>query len=84
MRVASKMLTFVHMEQTTNQTNKTKFVCPVDGEISNDDVAFLCNHCKQEEVILQDGLYLCPGCLMPGENFECMICGSKEVKMVKS
>lgn len=71
------------MEQTTPQKDETKFVCPNCGEISQDDVAFLCNHCKQEEVIEQDGLYLCPACLMPGENFECMICESKEVKMVK-
>ena len=69
----------------TNTENKQefKFVCPNCGEISIDNVAFLCNHCKQEDVVMHDGLYLCPACLMPGENFECMICESKEVKMVK-
>ncbi len=71
------------MEENTKQIKELKFVCPVDGELSSDDVAFLCNHCKQEEVILQNGMYLCPACLMPGENFECMICGSREVKMLK-
>jgi hypothetical protein len=60
-----------------------KFVCPNDGEIERDDVAFLCNTCEQSEMILKDGIYMCPSCLKPGENFECMICESTEVKMKK-
>ncbi|HLD51530.1 hypothetical protein A3K34_04370 [candidate division WWE3 bacterium RIFOXYC1_FULL_40_10] len=59
----------------------TKFICPNCGEISQDDVIFLCNTCKQEELVLKDGVYMCPSCLLPGENFECMHCESKEVKM---
>lgn len=79
------------MKENTNTTNiddvkdsdLVKFICPNDGEISQDDVIFLCNVCKQDEVILKDGLYMCPSCLNPGENFQCMICDSKEVKMVE-
>ena len=57
------------------------FTCPNDGNISRDDVLFLCNTCKQEELILKEGVYMCPSCLKPGENFECSICESKEVEM---
>lgn len=60
-----------------------KFVCPACGIVAQDDVIFLCNTCKQEDLLFKDGLYMCPSCLLPGENFECMLCGSKEVKMVK-
>lgn len=70
------------------KTNKTQeedfeFVCPKCGKISRDDVVFLCNTCSREEVVFQDGIYMCPACLNPGNNFECMICESKEVKMLK-
>lgn len=61
---------------------EVKFICPNDGEISQDDVIFLCNHCKQDELIYQDGIYMCPSCFTPGQNFQCMLCDSKEVKMV--
>lgn len=62
--------------------NKTiKFVCPNDGEVERDDVVFLCNNCKREDLIFQNGIYMCPSCLMPGENFECMLCESKKVEM---
>lgn len=57
------------------------FDCPKCGKIPQDQVLFLCNHCEKEELILKDGLYICPACLLPGENFECMNCGSKEVKI---
>ncbi len=57
------------------------FKCPNCGTISQDDVIFLCNTCKQEEVIYKDGIYICPSCLAPGENFQCMLCDSKKVKM---
>lgn len=58
-----------------------KFVCPNCGEIERDDVAFLCNTCDKTKMILKDGIYMCPSCLKPGENFECMKCESSEVKM---
>lgn len=58
-----------------------KFLCPNCGEISRDDVVFLCNTCKQEDLIYSDGIYMCPSCLVPGENFQCMVCDSKAVKM---
>lgn len=57
------------------------FWCPKCGTISQEDVLFLCNKCKQDDLIFKDNLYICPSCLLPGENFECMLCGSKEVKM---
>jgi predicted RNA-binding Zn-ribbon protein involved in translation (DUF1610 family) len=60
-----------------------KFICPNCGEISRDDVVFLCNKCRQEELIFQDGVYMCPACLVPGDNFQCMLCDSKEVVMKK-
>lgn len=59
-----------------------KFICPNDGEIERDDVVFLCNNCKREELIFRNGMYICPSCLIPGKNFECMLCESKDVKMV--
>lgn len=58
-----------------------KFVCPNCGNIARDDVIFLCNHCKQEDLIYKEGVYMCPACLAPGENFQCMLCDSKEVKL---
>lgn len=72
----------INEEQDLNQEAKVKFVCPNCGEIERDDVLFLCNTCGREELMLKDGIYMCPSCLMPGENFECDLCGSKEVKMV--
>lgn len=66
------------MEDTKPQV---KFKCPNCGEIAQDDVIFLCNVCSQEDLIFKDGIYMCPSCLQPGDNFECMLCGSKEVKM---
>ncbi|GIW69282.1 MAG: hypothetical protein KatS3mg101_0029 [Patescibacteria group bacterium] len=59
-----------------------KFKCPNCGKITQDNVLFLCNTCKQEELVEKDGLYICPACLKPGENFECVSCGSKEVKLL--
>lgn len=58
-----------------------KFKCPNCGEISQDDVVFLCNKCEQADMVVKDSVYMCPSCLLPGENFECMVCGSKEVTM---
>lgn len=63
-------------------SSNTVFKCPNCGKVSQDDVIFLCNTCKSDELIEKDGLYICPSCLIPGENFECMLCGSQEVKML--
>ncbi len=70
-------------EPTQNQENTTsaKFKCPKCGKIERDDVVFLCNTCEQKEMIHKDGIYMCPSCLKPGKNFECMLCDSKEVEM---
>jgi predicted RNA-binding Zn-ribbon protein involved in translation (DUF1610 family) len=67
------------MEETS--VNPILFLCPKCGKIPQDQVIFLCNQCKEEELIQKDGLYMCPACLRPGENFECMGCGSKKVKI---
>ena len=66
--------------EETNESLLT-FLCPKCGKISQDKVIFLCNHCKENELIQKDNLYMCPACLKPGENFECMDCGSKDVKI---
>lgn len=65
----------------TEEPKNTEFECPKDGKISRDDVIFLCNNCSKDDVVYKDGIYMCPSCLYPGENFECMICGSKKVQM---
>lgn len=62
-------------------SENAKFTCPNDGEISQNDVIFLCNNCSQQELKIVNDVYLCPSCLRPGKNFQCMICESKEVKM---
>lgn len=59
------------------------FTCPKCGEISQDDVVFLCNTCERSELMFKDGLYICPSCLVPGKNFQCMLCDSKDVVMTK-
>jgi predicted RNA-binding Zn-ribbon protein involved in translation (DUF1610 family) len=58
-----------------------EFVCPKCGKISQNDVVFLCNTCENSDLIFKDGIYMCPQCLCPGDNFECMKCGSKSVRM---
>jgi hypothetical protein len=55
--------------------------CPNCGEVTQDNVIFLCNQCKQEELVFKDGAYMCPACFLPGENFQCMICGSTQVTL---
>lgn len=56
------------------------FKCPNDGKIHVDDVLFLCNTCSQRDLVLVDGVYMCPTCLKPGKNFECSICGSTDIE----
>jgi len=62
-------------------SSNVEFSCPNHGTIPQDDVIFICNKCHQEEMIFKNGMYICPACLIPGENFECMKCGSKKVTM---
>lgn len=66
------------------EPDKLKFKCPNCGELSQDDVFFLCNVCEQDDLILKNGVYICPSCLQPGENFECIKCGSKKVHLESS
>lgn len=68
-------------QNVTNEESSLVFLCPNDGEISRDDVIFLCNTCGRDEIIEKEGVYMCPSCLAPGENFECLICESRDVKM---
>lgn len=60
-----------------------EFICPNCGKIPQNDVVFLCNTCENSELIYMDGIYLCPQCFSPGDNFECMRCESKKVQMRK-
>lgn len=59
-----------------------KFQCPNCGRVSGEEVAFLCNTCREEDLIEKDGLFVCPQCFTEGQNFECMNCQSKDVKAV--
>lgn len=60
---------------------KAEFECPKCGKVSQDDVAFLCNTCNNKDLVYHGGLYMCPSCMNEGQNFQCMLCGSKEVKV---
>ena len=62
-------------------SSAVRFTCPNDGEIAQSDVVFLCNNCSRDQLVYKNGIYMCPSCLKPGENFQCMLCDSKEVKM---
>lgn len=66
------------MEETQSTA---KFICPNDGEVSQDDVVFLCNVCTHDQIKEVDGLYICKQCETSANPLECRICGSKEVKM---
>lgn len=57
------------------------FNCPNCGKLNQDEVIFNCNKCDQGELIFKEGVYMCPQCLAPGENFECFTCGSKKVTL---
>lgn len=67
-------------DDVTDETT-AKFTCPSCGVISRDAVLFLCNTCPSTDLVHKDGIYMCPSCLQPGDNFECTLCGSKAVKM---
>src|SRR3989344_1623505 len=60
------------MEDVTPQiqipdSENADFICPKDGKISQNDVVFLCNKCKQADLVLKGGIYMCPTCFFPGE-----------------
>jgi len=57
------------------------FTCPDCEVITQDDVIFTCNVCESDKLIYKEGVYMCPQCLAPGENFQCMKCGNKNVKL---
>lgn len=72
------------MEQNYTENSHPEhavFSCPSCGVLDRDEVVFLCNTCTQSEVIYKDGIYMCPSCLAPGHNFQCMKCDSKDVTM---
>jgi len=61
--------------------NAPVFVCPNDGVLSNDDVAFVCNTCDTTEVKVVDGMYVCPQCFTHIHPFQCRICDSTKVAL---
>lgn len=63
-------------------SKKLRFICPNDGEIARENVAFLCNTCKKENLLKRGDLFLCPRCLKEGKNFQCMVCQSDEVAVL--
>jgi hypothetical protein len=67
--------------ETTEEVKELDFVCPNCGHKHQDDIIFLCNKCDTKDMIKKDGIYICPQCLSKGENFMCMSCDSKEVKL---
>lgn len=64
-----------------NKGSGVYFVCPSHGRIPREEVVFLCNKCGSQEMVLKNGMYLCPQCLRPGENFQCRLCDSTGVKL---
>jgi predicted RNA-binding Zn-ribbon protein involved in translation (DUF1610 family) len=74
-------LDILNEETEVEEVKELDFVCPNCGEIHQDDVVFLCNTCDAKDMIKKDGSYICPQCLTSGENFMCMSCDSKEVKL---
>jgi len=67
-----------------NQDISLNFSCPNCGNISSDDVLFLCNRCDSKEMIDVANVHICPSCLQKGENFMCLRCDSKQVKLKNS
>jgi Zn finger protein HypA/HybF involved in hydrogenase expression len=74
-------LDILNEETKVEEVKELDFLCPNCGEIHQDDVVFLCNTCEAKDMIKKDGNYICPKCLTNGENFMCMSCDSKEVKL---
>jgi len=64
-----------------DESIKAKFICPNCGEVSQEDVAFLCNTCQSNEVEEVDGVFMCPICKIKSEPLMCRVCESKDVHM---
>jgi hypothetical protein len=73
----------IFLEEDSSQeiVKELDFKCPKCGDIHQDEVIFLCNKCDSKHMLKKDGIYICPQCLTNGENFMCMNCDSKEVKL---
>lgn len=69
------------LEEEVLGSKTAEFKCPNCGIISQDDVIFTCNVCESNELIFKEGVYMCPQCLNPGENFTCQLCESKKVTL---
>lgn len=69
------------MDEQKKTESKITFICPNDGEIDQDDVAFICNVCSADELKEVDGVYICTQCKTSAHPLECRICNSKDVKM---
>lgn len=72
---------YLDHDKNSDEGSKVYFVCPKCGRIPREEVVFLCNTCGPQEMKVKGGMYLCPQCLHPGENFQCFLCGSKEVEL---
>ena len=58
------------------------FSCPHCGEISQDDVIFLCNTCDHSQMIEKHGNFFCPQCFSEiKEKFMCRLCDNRMVKI---
>ncbi len=68
-------------EEKPQKKGNVKFECPNCGLIDRENVLFLCNTCESRDLIEMEGMYVCPSCLKPGDNFECLLCGSTHVVM---
>ena len=66
-------------EEIEADETRATFTCPECGVIPREEVLFICNNCESNEVIIKDGIHVCPQCFYPGDNFECMRCGNKKV-----
>lgn len=67
------------LDEEFEETTTAKFFCPECGEIPRDEVLFICNNCESNEILYKDGVFVCPQCFYPGDNFECMRCGNRRV-----
>lgn len=76
-----KMFTDEEGYEQEEPTRDLEFHCKNCGDIHQDNVVFLCNTCDSKEMIKKDGVYICPQCFTKGQNFMCMDCGSKEVRL---
>ncbi len=65
----------------TMDHQQISFVCPINGNIDQDKVNFLCNRCGAEKTLKVGNSYICPECLEPDAKLECRLCGSKKVVM---